>query len=299
MSQPSSALLASEIPQHVDTRPEAPAARVPILGVPVSTVTIDQAVSTVGSWIDKGVSRYISTCDVHCIMRARSEPDLMAAFNAADMVVPDGKPVEWTARARTHRPMTRVCGPDLMLALSELSASTGWRHYYYGGAPGVADDLAEAMRSRYPGLKVAGTRCPPFRPMSEAEQEAEVDRINDSGADIVWVGLGCPKQDLWMHKHARKLQRAVSIGVGAAFDFHTGRIARAPVWMQRNGLEWAHRLSSEPARLWRRYLVMAPQFLVLSGLETLEELGRTRQRAETPQAPASGLDDKPPNSFSH
>lgn len=251
--------------------------RVPILGVPVSTVTIERAISTVGDWIGEGESRYISTCDVHCIMRARSEPNLLAAFNAADMVVPDGKPVEWTARARTDQPMTRVCGPDLMLELSKRSAETGWRHYYYGGAPGVAEDLAERMSKRYSGLQVAGTWCPPFRPMSEAEQDEEVARIIDSGAQIVWVGLGCPKQDLWMHTHAHKIPGAVSIGVGAAFDFHTGRIARAPVWMQKNGLEWAHRLSSEPSRLWRRYLVMAPQFLVLSGLETLEGKARARK----------------------
>jgi len=262
-------------------------------------VTIDQTVSTVGDWIADGTSHYISTCDVHCIMRARSEPKLMAAFKAADMVVPDGKPVEWTARARTDQPMTRVCGPDLMLALSELSTETGWSHYYYGGAPGVADDLAETMRTRYPGLQVAGSHCPPFRPMSDDEQDEEVKRIADSGADIVWVGLGCPKQDLWMHKHARRIPGAVSIGVGAAFDFHTGRVARAPVWMQKNGLEWAHRLSSEPGRLWRRYLLMAPQFLVLSGLETIEELGRTRDAAAEREAPASGLDDKPTNSLTN
>ncbi|MBU2581859.1 MAG: WecB/TagA/CpsF family glycosyltransferase [Alphaproteobacteria bacterium] len=256
--------------------PAKPAERVSILGVPVSTVTMDRAIATVGQWIGEGSSRYISTCDVHCIMRARSEPGLMAAFNAADMVVPDGKPVEWTARARTDQPMTRVCGPDLMLALSAISTRTGWRHYYYGGAPGVADELAKRMQETYPGLQVAGTWCPPFRPLSEAEQEEEIERIADSGAQIVWVGLGCPKQDLWMHKHARKIPGAISIGVGAAFDFHTGRVARAPEWMQKNGLEWAHRLSSEPARLWRRYLVMAPQFLVLSGLETLEEISRPR-----------------------
>ena len=268
------------------TRPAGDHARVSVLGVPISTVTMDSALATIGGWIEAGESRYVSTSDVHCVMRARQEPELMLALRAADMVVPDGKPVEWSARVRAKVPMTRVCGPDLMLRLSELSARTGWRQYYYGGAPGVADKLAQGLSERFPGLNVAGTYCPPFRPLTPQEQADDIARIADAGAQLVWIGLGCPKQDLWMRKHARNIPGAVSIGVGAAFDFHTGRIERAPEFMQKSGLEWAHRLASEPARLWRRYLVMAPQFVVLSGAQTLRSLAGASQGAdERPGAP--------------
>jgi len=256
--------------------PNDPLDRIPVLGVPISAVTMQTALQTIGTWIAQGDSRYVSTSDVHCIMRARSEPDLMAALQSADMVLPDGKPVEWSARVRAKATMSRVCGPDLMLRLSDLSARNGWRQYYYGGAPGVADLLSKRLQDRFPGLQVAGTRCPPFRPLTPQEQADDIARMTDAGAQVVWVGLGCPKQDMWMRKHARSIPGAVSIGVGAAFDFHTGRIQRAPVFMQRSGLEWAHRLASEPTRLWRRYLVLAPRFAVLSGAETLQSLARQR-----------------------
>jgi len=233
-----------------------------VLGVPISKVTMPSVLNVVGTWIARGEPRQISTCDVHCLMRAQTDERLADALQNADVVLPDGKPVAWTVRARFGPGIERVCGPDLMLALCERSAQTGWRHYFYGGADGVAEALAAELQRRYPGLAVAGAECPPFRQQAVAEVAATRQRILDSKADIVWVGLGCPKQDVWMLENAKKLPGVVSIGVGAAFDFHTGRIARAPVWMQRNGLEWFHRLASEPKRLWRRYLVLAPKFVI-------------------------------------
>lgn len=246
-----------------------PLQQLPILGIPISRITLDSAVSIIGTWIARGDTRQVSTCDVHALMRAHGDPQLAASFKGADLVTPDGKPLEWTARLRYGPGVGRVCGPDLMLALAERSAMTGWRHYFYGGAEGVADELAHALAERYPGLEIAGTECPPYRALTETELAATRQRILDAGTDILWVGLGCPKQDLWMAENARLLPGVVSIGVGAAFDFHTGRITRAPRWMQRSGLEWLHRLASEPRRLWRRYLVLAPRFLALTVPETL------------------------------
>ena len=273
LALPLVAFLATEFetpPMTMTATTEAPSAAprpmqpLPILGVPISRITLDSTLSFIGTWLARGDSRQISTCDVHVLMRAQTDRRLAAALRAADLVTPDGKPVEWTARLRYGPGIGRVCGPDLMLALAERSAKTGWRHYFYGGAEGVADELARRLEARYPGLVVAGAECPPFRTLTEVELAATRRRIIDAGTDILWVGLGCPKQDYWMLENARHLPGVVSIGVGAAFDFHTGRIERAPVWMRRSGLEWLHRLASEPRRLWHRYLVLAPRFLALT-----------------------------------
>ena len=257
--------------------------QIEILGIPVSLVTMDQTVNLVGMWIARGESRHISTCDVHGLMRSQADQSLAAALRSADIVTPDGKPLVWTGRLRHGPGIGRVCGPDLMLALCERSVLTGWRHYFYGGGEGVADQLAEKLQARFPGLQVAGVECPPFRDLSAAERQESRSRIVNAGTDILWVGLGCPKQDLWMAENARDLPGVTSIGVGAAFDFHTGRIARAPRWMQDWGLEWLHRLASEPRRLWKRYLVLAPRFVLATGPATLGKLiARVFQRTRSP-----------------
>lgn len=251
-------------------RPRAiPAQSVTILGVPVSVIDMTQAVDRIGGWIKRRDSRFVCASDVHGVMRAQQMPEHMAAYRAADMVTPDGMPLRWIGRLRGHTDMQRVCGPDLMIEVCRRSVEDGWRHYFYGGAEGVAEDLAETLQKRFPGLQVAGVECPPFAPQSPAESAAVVKRIADSNADIVWVGLGCPKQELWMHKHVGKIDGAVLIGVGAAFDFHTGRVKRAPVWMQSRGMEWLHRFMAEPARLWRRYLVLAPRFVANAAVEEM------------------------------
>lgn len=241
---------------------------VSILGVPVSRVDMAAAVATIGRWIETRASAFVCALDVHSLMRAQDDAEHMAALRGAAMVTPDGQPVVWAARARGTGDMSRVCGPDLLPQVCAASVARGWKHYFYGGADGVASDLAERLQAKHPGLAVVGTDCPPFRALSTAEQEAALARIRASGAQILWVGLGCPKQEKWMLANRDKLPGVVMIGIGAAFDFHVDRVRRAPRWMREGGLEWLHRLMSEPRRLWRRYLVMAPRFVVASLAET-------------------------------
>jgi N-acetylglucosaminyldiphosphoundecaprenol N-acetyl-beta-D-mannosaminyltransferase len=178
----------------------------------------------------------------------------------AAMVTPDGMPLVWLARRAGYR-ADRVYGPDLMLAVCEASQHTGWRHFFYGGNEGVADLLVARLQARFPGLQVAGTYCPPFRPLSDDESDAVVEQISAASADIVWVGLSTPKQERWMAQHVSRLHGCVLIGVGAAFDFHAGLKKQAPRWIQRSGLEWLFRLATEPRRLWRRYLRNNPEFI--------------------------------------
>lgn len=158
--------------------------------------------------------------------------------------------------------LSRVYGPDLMLAACEAAVSRGWSSFFYGGRDGIPERLAERLGARYPGLRVAGTYSPPFGPVDEAADVEIVRRINESGADIVWIGLSTPKQERWMASHVGRLDAPVLIGVGAAFDIHAGTLAQAPPWMQRGGLEWLYRLYREPRRLWKRYLVNNPSFVV-------------------------------------
>lgn len=226
------------------------------------------ATHQIGLWVDAAEARYVCAADVNSIMQAQRNGAHMDALRNADMVLPDGTPLVWVSHLRGQRKMQRVPGPDIMLQLCEMGVGRGWRHYFYGGAEGVAQGLAQILQRRFPGLRVAGTHAPPFRLLTEEEQLRDLEQINAAHAHIVWVGLGCPKQEIWMRENAARLKDVVVIGVGAAFDFHGGRIPRAPSWMRRNGLEWLHRLSCEPARLWRRYLLLGPEFLARAAVET-------------------------------
>lgn len=239
-----------------------------ILGVPVSVVDMQSATHQIGLWADAGETRCVCAADVNSIMQAQRNAAHMTALRRADMVLPDGTPLVWVSHLRGQRSLQRVPGPDIMLHLCGMGVERGWRHYFYGGAEGVAAALVEVFQRRFPGLAVAGTHAPPFRALSPQEQMDDLDRINAAQPHIVWVGLGCPKQEIWMDENAAHLKGSVLIGVGAAFDFHCGRIPRAPAWMRHNGLEWLHRLGHEPARLWRRYLVLGPEFLARAAVET-------------------------------
>jgi N-acetylglucosaminyldiphosphoundecaprenol N-acetyl-beta-D-mannosaminyltransferase len=172
-------------------------------------------------------------------------------------------PLVWISRLQGFRHVDRVYGPDLMLAVCERSAERGFRNFLYGGREGVAERLSARLRERFPRLQIVGTYCPPFRPLTEEEDARVVAMINRSGADIVWVGLSTPKQERWMAAHLGKIEVPVMIGVGAAFDFHAGLVPQAPRWMQRSALEWLFRILAEPRRLWRRYLVNNPTFIML------------------------------------
>jgi len=236
-------------------------ARLSILGVSVNAVDLPAAVTEMAQAIAEARQAYVSTCPVYTLMQGHERSDVRVALNGADWVVPDGVPVVWALRAMGARQAGRVYGPDLMLALSELSAHKGYAQFYLGGRPGVADELAAEMRRRFPALKVAGIYSPPFRALEPTEELTMIDQINSSGAQVVWVGLGSPKQDVWMAQYRRALKPPLLIGVGAAFDFFTGRQKQAPRWMQRSGLEWLFRLVSQPRRLWRRYLIYNPKFI--------------------------------------
>jgi len=238
--------------------------RTRILGVPVSLVDLDRAVATIVGWCRQRAARFVCVRDVHGIMRAQTDAELMALHEEAGLVLPDGMPLVWLARRRGHAGVGRTCGADLMEELCRLSPSLGLRHYLFGGKPGVARRLADNLTRRFPGLQIMGTATPPFRPMTVQEADAARAAICDADPHIVWVGLSTPKQERWMRREVGRIPGAVLIGVGAAFDFHAGDVKRAPLWMQRWGLEWLHRLASEPRRLWRRYLILAPKFAFLA-----------------------------------
>jgi N-acetylglucosaminyldiphosphoundecaprenol N-acetyl-beta-D-mannosaminyltransferase len=232
--------------------------RVNILGVGVSAVNMQQALEAIDHWIEAGERQYVCVCPVHSIMECRRSGETRRIFNAAGMVTPDGMPVVWVSHWSGHPKVSRVYGPDLMLAVLERKAH---RHYFYGGGPGVAERLAESMKQRYPGLEIAGRLEPPFAPLDELCTPEVAQEINAAGADVVWIGMSSPKQDHWMSRMRPLLAAPVLIAVGAAFDFHTGTVRQAPRWMQRSGLEWLFRLVMQPRRLWRRYLIDNPWFL--------------------------------------
>jgi N-acetylglucosaminyldiphosphoundecaprenol N-acetyl-beta-D-mannosaminyltransferase len=241
-----------------------------VLGVRVDAVQIPDVVFQMEDWIAlHGACRYIAVTDMHSLMQAQHSASFKTILQSANLVVPDGFPLMWLGRRKGFALRRRVYGPELMERFCEETASKGYRHFFYGGAAGVAEDLASRLGARFPSLQVAGSYCPPFRPLSEQEDEAMVAMLNDARADVVWVGLGAPKQERWMHEHRARLQAPVLVGVGAAFDFHTGRVAQAPPWIRDHGFEWLFRLSREPGRLWRRYLVYGTQFAALVLLEAL------------------------------
>jgi N-acetylglucosaminyldiphosphoundecaprenol N-acetyl-beta-D-mannosaminyltransferase len=246
------------------TRPD----RVNVLGVGVSLLNMDRALDEIDRSIHAGDRIYVCVCTVHGVMESQRSDELRRIFNSAGMVTPDGMPLVWLARGRDPR-VTRVYGPDLMLAEFQRSATSGHQHFLYGGGPGVAGRLAATMKARFPGLKVAGTLEPPFAPLEQLVSTETAAAINATEADVVWVGIGSPKQERWMARMRPLLRAPVLIGVGAAFDFHTGTVRQAPRWMQRSGLEWLFRLVTEPRRLWRRYLINNPWFLWALAMQRL------------------------------
>jgi N-acetylglucosaminyldiphosphoundecaprenol N-acetyl-beta-D-mannosaminyltransferase len=242
--------------------------RINVLGVGVSAINMEQALGEIDRWISANQPGYICVCTVHGVMDCQRSEDLRRIFNSAGLVTPDGMPLVWLGRS-SHRHVSRVYGPDLMLAELGRSVSSGHRHFFYGGASGVGERLQQKMVARFPGLQIAGVIEPPFASLDELATTDVASRINDSGADVVWVGIGSPKQERWMARMRPLLKAPVLVGVGAAFDFHSGSVRQAPRWMQRSGLEWAYRLATDPRRLWRRYLVDNPWFLWALALQKL------------------------------
>ncbi|MER6071472.1 WecB/TagA/CpsF family glycosyltransferase [Streptomyces sp. NPDC001817] len=235
--------------------------RVDVLGVGISAVSSHSAVEEIARWIETGERSYVCVTGVHGVMECRRDPVLRRIHNDSGLTVPDGMPMVWAGHRAGATWMSRVYGPDLMLAVLERAAAEGWSSFLYGGAEGVPELLGERLVGRIPGLKIAGAYAPPYRPLTAQESDAVVATINASGADLVWVGLSTPKQERWMAEHRDRLQASALIGVGAAFDFHAGLKPQAPGWLQQRGLEWAYRLAKEPRRLWRRYLRNNPAYL--------------------------------------
>lgn len=235
--------------------------RVNVLGVGISAVDMTAVLATIDRWIAAREQHYVCVTGVHGVMESQRDESLRHIHNHAGLVVPDGMPMVWLSRLHGERHVDRVYGPDLMLACCAHSVEHGERHFFYGGGEGVVERLVERLRARFPGLRVAGSYTPPFRPLTAAEDADVVRRINDAEPDIVWVGLSTPKQERWMREHAGRLRAPVLVGVGAAFDFNAGLKRQAPHWMQRAGLEWSFRLATEPRRLWRRYLTNNPAFV--------------------------------------
>ena len=237
--------------------------RVNILGVGVSAINMAQALNAIEEWIAQRQPHYVCVTSVHGIVESQGNNSLRRAHNAADLVTPDGMPLVWLARLHGLEHVERVYGPDLMLALCHRSISKGYRHFLYGGAEGVPDRLANRLNRRYPELQIVGNYSPPFRPLTDEEDKQIIQMINEANPDVVWIGLSTPKQERWMAEHIGRLTAPVLVGVGAAFDYHSGLKRQAPRWMQRSGLEWLFRLANEPRRLWRRYLVIIPLFILL------------------------------------
>ncbi|HEY7411389.1 MAG TPA: WecB/TagA/CpsF family glycosyltransferase [Vicinamibacteria bacterium] len=258
-----------------------------VLGVWVVACDPPSALAEVARWLRGGRRGYVCAANVHGVVEALRDPALRDVYNHAGLTVPDGMPLVWLGRLAGRSGVRRVYGPDLMLETCRLAAREGHRCYFYGGRPGVAEALAAEMTRRFPGLPVAGTQSPPFReaPGGEeeaAEEEAAVKRINAARTDVLFVGLGCPKQERWMARLRPALEAPVLMGVGAAFDFHTGRVRQAPAWLGRVGLEWLFRLFQEPRRLARRYLIGNTVFVAHTLLQ------KTGLRRYPPLAPPAG-----------
>jgi len=250
------------------TRPAAPTkSRANVLGVGVHAIDLPSAASIIESAVREGTKGYVCVTSVHGVMEAQRDPQFREILNHALLVTPDGMPTVWVGRMQGNSTMKRVFGPDLMLEVCRRSAGTGIRHFLYGGNPGIADELAEGLRRRFPGITVVGTFTPPFRPLAPAEQLALERQLETTLPDIVWVGLSTPKQEKFMAANFRRLPCKIMVGVGAAFDIHTGHVKDAPKWIKDAGLQWAHRLCQEPGRLWKRYLVNNSAFLVAIGLQ--------------------------------
>jgi N-acetylglucosaminyldiphosphoundecaprenol N-acetyl-beta-D-mannosaminyltransferase len=250
-----------------EAKGETCVSRFNVLGVGISALTLSQTRDLVVGVRGQLRRGYICVTGVHGVSEAQDDPAFRHTLNSSWLTTPDGMPMVWLGRAKGHPHITRVYGPDLLLAVCDAGRHVGLRHYFYGGVPGVATQLAQKLTARFPGLGVAGTFTPPFRPLNAGEQAALRADVARTRPDVIWVGVSTPKQERFMAAEWQSLDAGVLIGVGAAFDFHSGRVRQAPRWMQRSGLEWFFRLCTEPRRLGPRYLKTNPLFLFRIALQ--------------------------------
>ena len=239
-----------------------PIERVNVLGVGISVLNLQSALAAIADAVQSRRKGYICVTGVHGVMEAQEDVTFRKILNEAFLCTPDGMPMVWAGKLNGHPEMRRVYGPDLMLDVCAWSERNPCRHFFYGGAPGVAQSLAGKLKARFPKLEIVGTFTPPFRPLNADEEKQFVETVRVVKPDILWVGLSTPKQEKFMVEFLPKLDVALMIGVGAAFDFHSGRVKQAPRWMQRSGLEWFYRLCQEPWRLAKRYFRNNPLFVI-------------------------------------
>jgi N-acetylglucosaminyldiphosphoundecaprenol N-acetyl-beta-D-mannosaminyltransferase len=263
----------------------APPPTAEVLGIPLAVSDYDEVMEWMDAMIAAGARGYLTAAAVNLVMSAREQPETLAAVLGATLAVPDGQPLVWALRALGNPRATRIYGPDLMALYCARAARAGTPVYLYGGRNDDAarERLVGRLRERFPGLSIAGSSSPPFRALTPAEDAHEIELINSSGAAVVWVGTGQPRQERWMHEMRPRLIPPLLVGVGAAFDFHAGLVKQAPPWMQRNGLEWSYRLSREPRRLWRRYARYNPRFVAAFAAQYAHHV-RTGHSSDPPAA---------------
>lgn len=240
-----------------------------VLGVKVHALDINRAADVIADAVRQGCKGYVAATGVHGVVESRRNSELKKVLDGALLNVPDGMPLVWFGRLSGHAEVGRVYGPDLMLKMCELSLKEGWTHFLYGGRPGVADELQTKLEQRFPGIRIAGKYCPPFRSLNTAEEQDLIRIVAQTKPDFFWVGISTPKQEKMMAQYLDKLPVKVMLGVGAAFDIHSGRTKDAPEWMKKSGLQWFYRLCREPGRLWSRYFYIVPVFIILAGLQLL------------------------------
>ncbi len=265
-----------------------------VLGVRVHAIETSNAVEQLRSWIDEvpTVTHYVAVTGMHGVAESRKNTQFRQVLNTADMVVPDGMPLIWLSRIKGFPLRRRVCGAELMDSFCR-STGTAYRHFLFGGAPGVAEQLAKELHQKH-GTVIAGTYTPPFRALSDAEETELTSLLERVSPHVFWVGLSTPKQEKWMYEHRHKLRVPVMLGVGAAFDMNSRRVRRAPEWMRENGLEWLFRLACEPRRLWRRYLITIPQAVWFVFTELLQDYCGLRL-VEAGQAMRKNLQERYPD----
>ena len=250
-----------------------------VLLTPVHATSYQDACDRIQTWGASKTSCYIVAANVHVVMTAYWQPSYRQILNNAALVTPDGMPLVWAMRLLGANRQKRVYGPDLMMAWCDRAAHLGLPIYLYGSTEPILQKLASKLKQSFPGLAIAGSHAPPFRPLTPAEETADIERIHLSGASVVFISLGCPKQEQWMARQQGKLA-AVMIGVGAAFSFHSGEVSQAPRWLMKLGLEWLYRFCKEPRRLWRRYLINNPAFLTLFGIQLIRHRLKRYSQAE-------------------
>jgi N-acetylglucosaminyldiphosphoundecaprenol N-acetyl-beta-D-mannosaminyltransferase len=261
----------NKLPQHP---------RANVLGVGIDPVNMDSALARILHHLRIRRKGFVCLTGVHGVMEAQRDPRLAGVFAEAALVVPDGMPTVWVGRHQNHKQMSRVAGPDLMLEVLRREEFRGVTHFFCGGKEGIAQELRESLLAHYPFLEIVGTYTPPFGPLSAAQEQELIDTVQRLQPDIVWVGISTPKQELFMQRYLPLLDTTLMFAVGAAFDFHTGRISDCAEWIKRSGLQWLHRLLQDPKHLWRRYLRNNPSFvahifLQLTGLRSYPPQTRT------------------------